>query len=1047
MKFIATWSLRNKTMVHLLVFAWLAAAVFGFLFIQREFFPEISFDSIRIVTVLPGATPQDVERLVTDPLEDAVVDLSGIDHVESNSTEGRSEIVIFVDPDASTALDALRDVERAVDLVTDLPDEAEEPQIVENKFEAPVLVAAILSDSDVAPWETRKRIADRLEDRLRSVPGVSSVVVAGLQQREIRVEVDPERMAARGIASGDVIAAIRAARSDLPAGVLETNAGDVLVRSVDELEQPESVGAVVVQWTPSGPIRVRDVAAIREALSDERTRSRVDGRRATILTVLKAQEGDVIDISDRVKAILAEERARMPPGTSLSHAQDGSVWVRERLGVAYTNGLQGFVLILLVLAIFLDPISAGWCAYGILSAIFGGLFLLYVTGSTLNMLSIFGFILVLGMLDDDAITVVENVARWRDQGLPLREAVLKGASEVAKPITAAIATTSAALLPLALMTGIMGKFMAEIPRPAIFSLIASLLDILIFMPSHLYMTAHWARPRLLAWPMAVWDRVRRGGDRFMIALRRRYLVVLRPILRHRYLFLGGVIAAFVGAIIVGATVLRFELVTLKDAPLFQVEIRAPAGTTLDEVETIAAQVEERVLQLPSNEIKAVSTTLGIRRHDRGFEYAREVAQVTAELHDPKVRPRDAIDIIEDLRPRVADIRGAEVTVQRMQGGPPVGKPIGLRISGEDWLSLREFADEVKLFVATLPGAADVEDNLLAGKREAIVRPIVDATSLAGTTPSALALEARAAADGVEAATVRIDGEEAKIRVRYPESRRRSVADLGSIRVPTASGPAPIANLATIEEGRGYQSLKHYDGRRTVTVSADLERGGIESRDANRRLMEHFSRPARARGIGIVPGGEAEDTSRSLRSLVGATLVGIALIAIILVLQFGNFLQPLVIMAALPLAVIGVVLTLLAHEAVWRVLGVGTEGTLSLLALIGLCALLGMVTNDGIVLVDFVNEARGRGVGRWWSIVRAGQQRFRPVLLASTTTAIGVLPMAYTLRGSSSFLRPMALVFGWGVLLATSLTLFVLPCLLSVVDDFRTRRGVALTNDE
>lgn len=1087
MRNLADWSLRKKAMVHLLAIVWIGASLFGWWSIRRELFPEISFDSITITTILPGATPEDVERLVTDPIEDAVVDLSGLDHVESVSTEGRSEITVFVDPDAATVDEVLRDVERAVDLVQHLPDEAEEPQIVEKKFEAPVLVAAILTQGGGdAPWETRKRLADRLEDRFRAVPGVSSVVVAGLPEREILVEVDPERLAARRISSGDVVNAIRAARVDLPGGLLETPDGDILVRTVDALEEPAAVGEVVVRWGPDGPVRVRDVAKVREGLADERTRSRVNGRRATILTVLKAREGDIVTIADRLKAIIDEERARAPEGLDLAYVQDGSTWVRERMDVAYSNGLQGFVLILLVLAAFLDPVSALWCAYGILSAIFAALFLLYVTGGTLNMLSIFGFILVLGMLDDDAITVVENVARWRGKGLPLREAIAKGASEVAQPVTAAIATTSAALLPLALMTGIMGKFMAEIPRPAIFALFASLLDVLIFMPSHIHSTAGWeknpvARLRALvlerrwllvpllavpplvlgAWALSsdgavsglpriaaagallylayrVWDRVRAACDVFMDSMRRAYVRLLRPVLRRRYLFLSGVLLAFVGAIVLGAFTLRFELVSTRDTPIIQIEVRAPAGTTLAEVEKIAERVEARVLELPPNEVKGISTTLGVRRHDRGFEYAREVAQVMVELHDPAIRPRDAIEIIEDLRARLEGIRGAEVVVEKMRGGPPVGKPVVLRISGDDWATLRAFADEVKAFVMTLPGAVDVEDDLRAGKREAVVRPLPDAAAMAGTTPGAIAIEARVAADGVEAAAVRRDGDEVKVRVRYPPERRARARDLGAIRVPTPAGPAPIANLARIEPGRGYASLRHYDGRRTVTVTADIERGGLESREANRRIREVFEGPARARSLSIAAGGEAEETAKSLRSLGAAALVGIALIAIILVLQFENLLQPLVIMATLPLAVIGVVLTLLAHTLLYRVTGIGMEGTMGLLQLIGLAALLGMVTNDGIVLVDFVNEARRRGAGRWWSIVRAGQQRFRPVLLASTTTAIGVMPMAYTLRGSSSFLRPMALVFGWGVLLATTLTLFVIPALLSVVDDVRER---------
>lgn len=1048
MRFLAEWSVRNKAAVHILVAAWLAGGLYAAAQIRREFFPEISLDIVQVITILPGATPEDVERLLTDPLEDEIVNLSGVDRVESVSTEGRSVITVFVDPDAGDVEQVRRDVERAVDLAADLPDDAEDPIVMEVKSQAPVLSAAILGE---APWETRKRLADRLKDRFRGIPGVTTVIVDGLREREILVEVDPERLAARRLGAADVAEAIRAARADLPAGTLRTRGGDVLVRSVDSLESAEAVGMIVVRPTPAGVVRIRDVATVREGLAEEVSRGRSGGRPAVFLTVMKSQDGDVLEIARRLKAVVAEESAALSDGRSngrsnglsIGLSQDLSEWVEERLGMAYWNGLQGFVLVLLLLAVFLDLPSAAWCAYGIFSATIGGLLVLYLTGGTLNMLSIFGFILVLGMLDDDAITVVENVAAWRDRGLSAREAVVRGVSEVARPVTAAILTTSAALLPLALMTGHMGKFMRIIPQPGLYCLAASLFDLMVLMPAHILMTSTWGRPRLLARPLGAWDRVRAGGDRFMAFLRRRHRALLVPILRRRYWFLGGVAAAFVAAVVVGATVLRFELVSTRDTPMFQIEVTAPAGTSLDETERIISSVEERVLRLPANEVEAVMSMIGSRlnyEHFGEMEFAREVAQVTVDLHEPDVRPRDADEIAAELRPMLAEIRGAEIRIEEMKGGPPVGRPLSVRLSGDDWGSLRHVAEEMKAFAATLPGAVDVDDDLREGKREVVLRARADAAALAGTTPGRIALEARAAADGIDAARVRVAGDEAKIRVRWPADRRVREADLASIRIPTPAGPAPLSNLAEISRGRGTAALRHYDGRRTITVSADLERHGLESREANARVRERFADDARAQGILFAEGGEAEDMEKSLRSIREAALLGVALIAIILVFQFGNFLQPLVILGTLPLAIIGVILTLVVHSVVYETTGVGIDAPMGMLAMIGMAALLGMVTNDAIVLVDFVNESRGRGRGRWASIVRASTRRLRPILLASSTTAVGVLPMAYTARGSSAFLAPMALTFGWGVLVASVLTLFVIPVLLAVVDDLRARKS-------
>lgn len=1033
MRRLAAWSVAHRGVVDIFVVVLVVGGIYAFSEIRREFFPEISFDEVRVETLLPGATPEDVERLVTDPIEDEVVDLPGVDHVESVSSEGRSEVRVFVDPDAATVAEVLRDVEQAVARAKPkLPDEAEEPVVLERKFDAPVIVAAILGD---APWSRRKRIADRLEDRIREIPGVSSVVVAGLRAREFVVEVDPERLAARGISSSDVARALAAANADRPAGRLEGPTGEILVRSRARLETVEAVRGVVVRNTPAGPIRVADVARVFETVADERTRSRVNGKPATILTVLKSKEGDLIEVADRVKEILAEEADSVGPGLSLTYVQDGSVWIRERLGVAYKSGLWGSFLVLVLLAVFLDWESALWSAFGIPLAILGALLVMFGTGSTLNMLSIFGFIVVIGMLVDDAIVVVENVARYKEAGLPPGEAVVRGAAEVSRPVTAAVLTTMAALLPLALMTGVLGKFMAEIPKPGIYALAVSLLEALVTLPAHLYVTAHWGRPRILGAPLAAWDRVRAAGDRFMNALRRLHRRALGRALRYRYLFLAGFVALFAFALFVELKLHRFELVATNDMPLFQVEIEAPAGTGLDETERIVAAVEREVMGLPKDEVESISSTIGVARRDRGFEYGREIAQVMVDLEEPEVRPRNADEIVADLRPRLAGIRGARVTVSEMRGGPPVGAPIAVRLSGDDWEVLREVSREIQEYAAGLPGVTDVRDDLKEGPPEAVVVPDPVATALAGLTPSDVAAEVRAAADGIEATSVRVGDEEVKIRVRYPAARRTRAEDLARMSLPTPAGPAPLANLARVERGGGLARVRHYDGKRTVTATADIDPGGIESREANARIRARFAAPSAARGVRLALGGEHEDTAESLASIKWAAFVGIALIAVILVFEFGNFVQPFAVLTALPGALIGVIFALYGHTLVHRYTGFGLDAPMGLLPLIGLTALLGVIVNDAILLVDFVNEARRRGTNRWRAILESGRKRIRSVFLTSVTTAAGVLPMAYTARGSSAFLAPMGLAFGWGLLFGTLITVFVVPVFVAILDDW------------
>ncbi len=1048
MRFLANWSVRNRAIVDIFVLAWIVGGLIAFFEIKREFFPAFSVDMVQVLTIYPGATPEDVERLITDPLEDEIVDLSGLDRVESISSEGMSEIQVYVDPDAATVPEVEREVERAVERVKGtLPDDAEEPQVVEIKLEEAIVSAGIVGE---AAWETRKSLVERLKDRLRSVSGVSRVVIAGLEDRVIQVEVDPIRLGGMGLAASDLVRAIQGADADLPAGSLETRQGDILVRTIADIKSTEAVGAVVVRSTPEGLIRIRDVATVKMVLADERTRSRMGGRPATVLTIFKNKDADVLDITERVKGILATEEKQFPPGLSLAYGLDFSEWLVERLNITYITAISGFILVFILLAIFLDPISAAWCAYGIPVAILGGVLVMYLTGSSLNMLSLFGFILVIGMLVDDAIVVVENVARYREQGLPDREAVVRGASEISGPIIAAVLTTLAALMPLALMTGVTGRFMAEIPKPGIYALLASLIEALITLPAHLYSTLHWRGGESLKHLFRFWDPVRRGGDRVVNWMRHRHLFFLSRCLRHRYLFLVGITLLFFGSLVVGFGVLRFELVSTTDAPLFQVEIRAPVGTSLDEVERIAAEVEEKVATLPADEVERVSTTIGLRRHERGFDFSKEVAQVTIDLHEPDIRKRNADAIMNELRPKLAEIRGAEVTISEMQGGPPVGRPVTIRLLGDDLGEMYGFAERIRDFIAGLPGAVDVEINQKKGAREIVVRADDELAGRVNQSARSLGAEIRAGVAGLEAASVRIDNDDVKILVRHPAETRRSTRGIDDMLVPTAAGATSLAGLANFTQQRGWAQIRHYDGRREISVSADLNRDGLESAEANARVRDAFFVEARDRGITLELAGEAEDTQKSLKSLVYAMLAGFALIAVILVVQFRNFVQPIAVLGAIPLALIGVVLTLVAHTLVYQATGIGMDSPMGLMSLIGMTALFGVIVNDSIVLVDFVNQSRREGGKRWRSILKAGWTRLRAVMLTSVTTSAGILPMAYTMRGSSAFLAPMALSFGWGLIFGTFLTLFVVPTLVAIIDDvlhFFGGRSIGETEDE
>lgn len=1034
---IAQWSIKNRAIVDILVIVWIIGGIYSFFHIRKELVPEISFDTIIIETILPAATPEDVETLITEPIEEKIKDLSGIDYLESYSYTSRSEIRARLDSGVSTIEELRREIENAIDQMDPLPDEADPPILKEAKTESNVMVVALTGK---APWITRKQIADYLEKEIRQISGVSNVIVTGLNEREIVIEVNPHQLATYHLTSYDIIQAVQQARADLPAGSIESKNGEISIRSIDYLEDIDALNQLSIRYSPTdGWVQLKDIATIKEGLKDERTRSRINGKFATILTVFKSREGDVIQISNQLKELIQKNQANLPQSLQLTYTQDMSQWVRERLHVAYMSGIWGSILVFFLLAIFLDPVSALWCAYGIPISVLGGTFILYATGSTFNMISIFGFILVIGMLVDDAIVVVENVFRYKEKGYAPKEAIIRGCSEVSGPIVAAVLTTIAALLPLALMSGDMGKFMSEIPKPGIYALIASLLEALVTLPAHLYISAMMPHLFFFDAILTHWQKVQFQGNQCMIFLRRRYVQNLQWVIRYRYIFFLFIIGLFFASIFIGSKVLRFELVSSRDAPLFIVDIKAPIGTSLNQMEQITAEVETLLLQLPTNEIAGLSSTIGVARREKIFDYGKNVSQIMIELAAPEFRKRDADEIMDDARNLLDSFEHAEAKVNPMQGGPPVGSPISVRILGSEWTQLKMMSGKIKDFLATLQGVVDIDDSLKQGQREQII--VVDPLKIkqAGISAQLIANELRTAIDGVEILSVRTHQEDTTIRIRYPESFRQNYVHYSQIKIPSPTEPISLEELVKISHTRGWSTLYHYNGNKSITITANTLKNGIESRVATQKVIENFKALAESSNIQLDFGGEAEATRESLESLKKAALVGFSLIAIILVFQFGNFLQPIAVLSALPLAIIGVIITLIIHTLLYNWFGIGLYTPMGLLPLIGMTALLGVIVNDSIVLVDFVNKLRHqKNYNRLRSILMAGKQRMRPVILTSLTTSAGILPMAYTLRGSSAFLAPMAISFGWGLLFGTFLTLFVVPNFISILDDIQSK---------
>ena len=1018
---IGEFSVRQRVLVNLTFVGVLIVGAFTFFTMPAEMLPDVNLDEAVVVVLYPGVSPEEMETLVTKPLEEEIEAVEDVEYVASTSGESRSVIDVRFRPGLSDDEFDRRilDLRSAVDNArAKIPSDAEDPQVIPIKLGEVIPIMSVSLGGPVSDTVLRE-VAEDLKDRILDVEHVRSVDVVGAGQREIWIELDGERLESYGLSVGDVVASLAARNINVPAGVLDLGRSEYIVRTLAEFESLRDIADHVVASGPFGrQIRIRDVGAVRDTLAERLTFARLDGERSVMLWVTKDREGSVIDVVDQVRDVVEAYSASTTEDVAFQVRNDTSAEVREILSVLERNALLGIALVVFILFVFIGLRNAILASIGIPFSFFAAFVLMNAAGITINTVSLFSLVLVLGMLVDDAIIVIENIYRHMERGLPARDAAILGTEEVVAPVTAAVLTTVAAFLPLLLMSGIWGKFISVIPKTVTFALIASLLEAFIVLPSH----------------MADFGRV--AGNRGkrhprFLTLTRRYERMLRLALRRRCRSVLGILAL---AVIALGLLFTLDITIFVEEDVDQIEIRAqtPVGTRLEVTDAVARKVEEVVFQLPEDEVEAVVTRVGFMIRNYRGELASNNIQVNVDLMDRERRSRSDSEIMEALRAELSTIPGLTfLSLSRPQQSPPSGRPVEVRVRGEDARILRRVADEVKAKLAQHPGVVDIDDDAAPGKSELHISLAQGHAALYGLTAFDVASAVRAAFEGVEATKYRGAGdEEIDIVVRLEEADRESLDDLKRLRIRTPSGAlVPLGDVAEFEIAEAAAELHRRDGERVVTVTAGVEQG-TTSTQVNEYLRREFDDlHRRYPGYRLEFGGEYEETQKSFASLFVSFLVAVLLIYVILGAEFQSFVQPFIIMFTVPFAFIGVVVGLVVMRYPF-----------TLNAGIAIVALAGVVVNDSIVLVDFIKRARQRGVGRWESIVQAGCMRLRPILLTSITTILGVLPLALGWGGVSATWGPMAASLAWGLGFATVLTLFVIPALFAIVDDVKARFG-------
>lgn len=1027
--------IRNHPLANILFVLVLFLGTAAYLTMPREQDPEINFNWVNITTILPGASAADVERRVTNPLEDAIKGVSDLRFVVSTSRENASNILVRFTEISEREFDKrITDLRREIQnkANSELPEEADDPEVLEittsNGFPTAILVL-----QGQAQDETLRRSARLIQADLERIAGVDRVMAPGLRDPEIRIRFDGQRLAARGLTPNDLADALRAWFRDVSAGSVKAGDAEWLVRVIGQTEDLDEIARIPVLAPDGRSVLVGDVAQVERARSEPSQLVSVGGRPAVTFSVTKKRAVNTIELVERLRGYVDETNPRIAgQGLNLFVGDDQTVPTRKAIGVMQTNAAQGLVLVVLVCWIFLGWKVAILVGLGIPFSLAGTFAVLDVTGFTLNVSVLLGTVIALGMLVDDAVVVVEAIYYRIERGQDTLGACLDGVQEVWKPVLASIVTTMAAFLPLMLMPGIVGKFMFVIPFVVTVALLISLVEAFWMLPTHvLTMNLSLSRP----------GRIQRIRNAFNRRLRLAYGRLLVRVLRHPLVSAAAALLLVAGAGAAFATgAVQVQFFAFDSLRVFYINADMPPAASLEETLTELERIDRIVAdRLGEGEVRSVIAQAGLKFTETEPLYGPAYGQLIVSLLPESEGGRSVSEIIDDLRDPVMALDSPSTrSFLQISGGPPRTRPISVKVRGDDYTLLRSAVEAVKAIVRDIDGTTDIVDDDVAGRPEFNIRLDAAAVRDLGLNPAALARTLRMAVDGEVVAEMRADGERIEMRV---QAARGPGDDIGALLQMPISLLGPEGRTTTLKAltwsesrlGRGV--FRHYNLRRAITVEANIEsdaqgRQPIDSFAANALVREGWEKIRNAYpGIDLEFGGELEDIEESLDSMAVLFPLGVGLIYLILAAQFRSYFQPLLMITTVPLAFAGVTIGLLI-----------TGNPLSLFTMYGVIALTGIAVNSAIVLTDAANTRLEAGFPLMHAIVQAGRRRVVPVLITSLTTIAGLFSLAIGLGGKSLLWGPVASSIVWGLGVATMLTLFVVPLLYAVfMRPWQTRR--------
>ncbi len=1027
---LINWFIHNHVAANILMMLFIIGGILGVKAMRTETFPSIDPRLITVSVVYPGATPYEVADAITRRVEEDLVGIEGVKRVSSIASEGAGIINVEL-LDFANADDVYNDVETAVNSLIDFPPEnAERPIIKKARVTPNVMTLAIhgnVNDFTLKYW------AETIEDEIRQISGVAVTNLSGIKDYEISVEITESALQQYNLSFDDIATAIRNFSTDVPAGTIESQQGEILLRVQEKRYTGEEFGNIVIRTLEDGSaLRLKDIATVIDGFKDINLISRFNNEPAALIDVKRSSTSDTLTVAKNLHSYL--DTVELPSGLNLSIQQDETRVLKDRISLMLRNGVIGFMLVFLILLLFLDLKLAFWTSAAIPISFLGGLMILQFMGYSLNMISLFALIVVLGIVVDDGIVTSESIfeAQSKNPGDP--DAVKHGVTAVIAPVTIGVATTMAAFAPLIFSTGTLGQIIGIIPIVVISILLVSLLEAYFILPSH------------LAYP-GTWSKGIMADLRDKFAYKLNYFIenklgpAIAFALRWRYATMAGFLAVLIITMsLLTSGVVRFIFFPNIEGDRITINVEMPLGTPFDVTKNTVLAIEKDALavrkELDSNSdhsaFESISVTIGQSLSGSSplgggsTQASSHIGQIRIQLVPSDFRDLSSSEIETKIRNRIGNIPNIKkLEFQSSLLGEEAD--IEIELSHPDEAELNAAAESLKEAIKTIKGTKEVTDTFEPGKTEYVFK--LNEQGLAvGLTPAQLGSQLRSAFYGLEAKRFQRGRSEMVVYVRYPKQQRENLATLNEARIRLPDGrQVPLKTVATIIEQQGYSQISTVNGRRIVSVSADVD-SSVTTPNAVMKVIQGKLLPElqdRYHSLNYSFEGESRDQREDLASLSRNMLIALLLIYVLLGAQLRSYIQPFIIMSAIPFGVAGAILGhfFLGYD-------------LTFVSMFGVVALTGVVVNDSLVLVDYLNSHLEKGKSLSESAILAVKRRFRPILLTTLSTSLGLLPMLLETSMQARFLIPMVISLATGILFSTFIVLFFVPCLVLLVEDIK-----------